>query len=181
MKASLLSFVLFACSLSEIVFGLSPSGTSKKANSPLPSDCKDKISSTICGKYTKYCDISDSLKKLCKRTCGFCRAISPPPCTIFPYGCCWDGITIANGPNNKGCPVCKDNHKKCHLIASSKNCKDTKFKRTCPVSCGLCTACSDDPAQIDYCPIFRQSGFCESMKGSMKKICRKTCNLCDEK
>eukprot|EP00794_Sanderia_malayensis_P013778 gene13778-15220_t len=169
MKTEVLMFAVLACCCYELVLGLSPA------------DCQDEISEIVCQNYSKYCQVSKSLKKLCKRTCGLCPAISPKSCKVKPFGCCWDDLTTAQGPNQQGCPVCKDNHKKCHVVASSKTCKDSSVRRICPASCGLCTSCEDDPEQIDYCPIFKKSGFCETAKGSMKKICRKTCQLCNEK
>ena len=44
----------------------------------------------------------------------------------------------------------------------------------------LFPGCQDDPEQRDFCPTFKKSGFCETMKGNMKRLCKKTCDLCDE-
>lgn len=179
----LLSIVLL-CWLSTFASSLSPSKNHSrpmKVSGPRPSDCKDEISQKVCKKYEKYCDISESLKTLCKRTCGYCRAVSPLPCQNFPFGCCWDGVSIAAGPGQKGCPACKDTHKKCYVLAKGKNCQITSVKRACPVSCGLCPSCQDHPDQRDYCPFFKKSGSCENMKDFMKIYCKKTCNLCSEK
>ncbi|XP_065055129.1 zinc metalloproteinase nas-15-like [Rhopilema esculentum] len=146
-----------------------------------PSDCKDKISKSLCIKYDKYCDISDSLKELCPRTCGLCKEVSPLLCNEMPFGCCWDGATYATGPNQKGCPACKDRSIKCAKHATKKNCDTYNTIRTqCASSCGLCGGCQDDPEQRDFCPTFKKSGFCETMKGNMERLCKKTCNLCDE-
>ena len=50
-------------------------------------------------------------------------AISPLPCNVMPFGCCWDGFTYATGKNQKGCPgnnalVCSISRALAHVTPS---------------------------------------------------------------
>ncbi|XP_020617587.1 uncharacterized protein LOC110055534 [Orbicella faveolata] len=49
------------------------------------------------------------IRRLCMETCNFCEPPSPEVCydenhEVSKYGCCWDGINAATGPNGQGCP-----------------------------------------------------------------------------
>jgi len=173
--------ILLCCFLDAVSTLSEPSSVKKWKGSfgKEPSDCKNKLSNSICEKYSIHCEDSPSLRKYCAKTCATCRAISPVPCKQMPFGCCWDGTTFALGPAQRGCPECVDKHPKCYKYATKKNCEKTStVKNICPASCGLCSGCQDNPEQREFCPTFKKSGFCETMKGNMKNLCRKTCNLC---
>eukprot|EP00112_Aurelia_sp_Birch-Aquarium-sp1_P003553 Seg1399.4 transcript_id=Seg1399.4/GoldUCD/mRNA.D3Y31 product="hypothetical protein" protein_id=Seg1399.4/GoldUCD/D3Y31 len=179
-----ISMIFVLCWFYDFVTSTSQPGGSKSIWSPSalknkPVECKNTIATHICDKYVQYCDISKSVRRLCQRSCGECRAISPLHCSVMPFGCCWDGLTYATGKNQEGCPACKNRTSKCKKWGTKKNCGSiSAVKKYCPESCGLCATCEDEPKAS--CSAYKKRGFCQSLKSTMKVLCKKTCNLCNE-
>lgn len=138
--------------------------------------CEDELKQ--CPKLVEFCSRFKIVRKKCKDTCGLCRAHSPEiDCHVTEHGCCWDNKTAARGPNQMGCPACRDKYSQCRLFAG--DCKMVNIKRFCPVTCGVkCVSCSDDKHQAHVCPLYKQYGFCKSSPDIMGRICKRTCEFC---
>ncbi|XP_046840569.1 uncharacterized protein LOC124434710 isoform X2 [Xenia sp. Carnegie-2017] len=84
------------------------------------------------------------IRRNCKKTCGHCRAPSPPACVNSEFGCCWDYITTALGPGGLGCTRCEDNIRYPYVCKRfRKYCRKSgvsgKWMRlNCPNACGHC-------------------------------------------
>ncbi|CAB3987314.1 Hypothetical predicted protein [Paramuricea clavata] len=84
------------------------------------------------------------MRRQCKRTCGYCRALSPPACFNSQYGCCWDYVTAALGPGGKGCPPCDDNRRypnvcrRFKTYCLRKGISGKWMRGHCPDACGHC-------------------------------------------
>jgi len=86
---------------------------------------------------------TSTLKKYCKKSCGFCGASAPPKkaaCEYSQFGCCWDKVTKALGPNNAGCRPCKDAYRFCpRFFFECIGGRNRIFMRTyCPQTCQMC-------------------------------------------
>lgn len=144
------------------------------------------------------------MRKLCPETCNFCEPPSPEVCydgkQISKYGCCWDGITAATGPNGQGCPAC-ENKKSGRFCSMRKDLCFTKrnhkfLRENCPETCGYCKkasySCKEDsgvcendcydvePQQL--CERRKNKGYCtvEEWKNYLLKNCPFTCGFCGE-
>jgi len=141
---------------------------------PVEDECRDKRSNC---KLLKHKCSKRIVKNLCKDTCGGCRAELPVDCSLTKFGCCWDNITIAKGPNNKGCAICADKYYEC--MHFKDQCYHHQMRMICPVTCGVrCQQCEDNKYQAIVCPMYKQYKFCEISPGLMQKMCAKTCGFC---
>ncbi|XP_065055018.1 uncharacterized protein LOC135683636 isoform X2 [Rhopilema esculentum] len=140
--------------------------------------CTDAIDEEVCKSFERLCDVNSFLKEKCRKTCKLCQKASvQPKCDESAYGCCWDNVTVAIGPQ-KLCPPCIDRNKEeCSGLAGK--CGEADIRRTCPKTCKVkCERCEDDEHQAETCPLFRMIGACETDQKLMKKYCKKTCKFC---
>lgn len=127
----------------------------------------------------------DRLKKNCYKSCGYCRAPSPPACMMHPQGCCWDGTTFVKD----GCQPCVDASNVGRLCNNLKAECDNKYspgkwmKKNCPVSCKFCDPekdCHDYPQYEKQCFLWKIQGKCKN-DFLQQTFCLKTCNKCLKK
>ena len=53
-----------------------------------------------------YCLVegyTDRMRKLCYKSCGYCKAPAPPSCSATEHGCCWDQVTTKQDRNGSNC------------------------------------------------------------------------------
>jgi len=138
-----------------------------------------------CNEYAKLCPNYKILRQRCKVTCGTCYRPPIDPisnCTTSKYGCCWDNVTVAQGPNFRGCADCVDKYPECKYFKDK--CTDPRhsaIRLICPVTCGIgCEKkqCLDNPYQADVCKIYKKYNFCKISPDLMSKMCAKTCGFC---
>lgn len=108
--------------------------------------CRDsyaRCTEKICHKY-KGRSMKRIIKKICKKTCGHCRAFSPPACFSSKYGCCWNYLTSALGPGGKGCPPCDDSRRypficqRFQTYCRRRGISGVWMRGHCPDACGHC-------------------------------------------
>nr|AKU77031.1 331-2 propeptide [Malo kingi] len=161
-----------------------------EAKRAIDASCNDQLGKSRCQKYRKYgfCRKDYRLKKLCRKTCGFCGVMPKVPhCAKTALGCCWDFQTPKKDGAGTNCPKCRDNPKKRRVCKMFEpDCNSNKdagsfMRKTCPRTCGVCgegAMCMDDPAKEMYCEEWSNEGMCETEKPMMSVYCRKTCGIC---
>eukprot|EP00111_Clytia_hemisphaerica_P023163 TCONS_00068150-protein len=156
-------------------------------------DKEDSLCKVI--KQLGYCGRPTAQMK-CPETCQ-CEQ-----CKNSIYGCCWDKKTIKDDYIGSNCPVCENKyeHSTCMMFIEdchSNNMVTKKWMYTnCMETCGLCRGnniqpvhpnavgsshiktCSDDEEQSEFCPIWRNAGWCEEKMELMQSYCEKTCYNC---
>nr|QNH72534.1 toxin candidate TRINITY_DN40232_c1_g10_i3 [Pachycerianthus maua] len=93
------------------------------------------------------CDLAFTkarMEEICPMSCGKCKAPAAPACSLSEYGCCWNGVNEATGPNQEGCLTCK-NYKTTRFCENNKStCDDLSseefMKNYCAETCGYCSA-----------------------------------------
>ncbi|XP_078361267.1 uncharacterized protein LOC144645565 isoform X1 [Oculina patagonica] len=172
--------------------------------------CQDVYDLKTCDRWNLkgYCTsriprLQKMMRQMCKETCNYCEPPSPEVCyngnhEKSKYGCCWDGITAATGPDGQGCPACEN--KKTRRFCSMM--RDLCFTRNnhkllrlnCPETCGYCKKaphpCDDDSGNCqsecydvlpqELCERRKWAGYCslEGWKDYLQKNCARTCRYC---
>jgi len=112
---------------------------------PLENDfgCRDR-ETTSCGLWKKsgYCvTMKKKMKYWCRETCELCKAPAPPACERSEFGCCWNDAN-AEGPDQEGCPECKNVMSEIFCDRLKGACDDLSsaefMKMRCPIQCGYC-------------------------------------------
>ena len=132
-----------------------------------------------CSGFKKLCKDYKVVQHKCKETCGKCRAhMAPIDCSKTSWGCCWDNVTVAEGPNYKGCALCEDKYSECkHFVDQCPYRHDLRLM--CPVTCQVgCKQCLDNPYQADVCILYKKYNFCTISPDLMQKMCARTCGFC---
>lgn len=152
-------------------------------------DCFNKLKPHQCKKFARYgyCKspkYKSRMKKLCFKTCGYCSraSIQVRECAKSKFGCCWDKRTPKSDRKGSECPKCEDQYPvTCDRFKD--HCASDRiageFMRTyCPKKCSMCHECLDDFKYKERCSMWKQLGWCMSMKPGMKVLCPKTCEFC---
>nr|QNH72525.1 toxin candidate TRINITY_DN16965_c0_g1_i1 [Isarachnanthus nocturnus] len=107
-------------------------------------ECKDDL--PHCELWKDLCnDVHDRefVRPICKKTCNVCVEKPPPApiaCQISEHGCCWDGFSVAQGPNQEGCPECLEDQYSILCLRFRDYCLKTGRNREwvrnkCPSTC----------------------------------------------
>jgi len=131
-------------------------------------DCYDDCPSF--DKNMNYCQVQpEYMRQWCPKTCNSCS-----PTNVTP---------AAPTPPTPTPSACKDNEAECAKLAADGNCKAgngwTEYMtRSCPKSCGLCSAstCTDKVKDEGLCDAWASVGYCAQL--SVQNDCAKTCGKC---
>eukprot|EP00112_Aurelia_sp_Birch-Aquarium-sp1_P008272 Seg1907.5 transcript_id=Seg1907.5/GoldUCD/mRNA.D3Y31 product="hypothetical protein" protein_id=Seg1907.5/GoldUCD/D3Y31 len=134
--------------------------------------CKYMVKHELCEIYRK------TLRNRCRRACRFCG--SAQSCAYNEYGCCWDMVTPAKGPNQEGCPRNCHNRLGLHKYAFLKlNGACTKIKNLMDVMCrGVCY-CEKSKSKIESSCSMSEHGCCWDGFTTADKF-HKNCPVCKD-